>query len=260
MASFYVDIALLAMLSIFALLAFLKGFIRDFFSTINLVLAAIISYFLAPVITQLFNKSGNPHIIIDLGIRFVVFIIILIIFSIISSKIAKSLSQKVPDSVDQSMGFAFGFAKGYFIISFIFAVVIYFYSYSTDAKKRSMSRTQIVKQEESGPSWLRNSKSYDILSFGADLIQPFIDNIANQTQNKLVKGVEEKPKDDKESGFDVDKKLQKIKGLYKKAMPDDIEEDEIKKDSKDNSFVDEDSGYTEQEIKKMKRLIEIMSN
>jgi uncharacterized membrane protein required for colicin V production len=260
MASFYIDIALLAMLSIFALLAFLKGFVRDFFSTINLLLAAVISYFLTPVITQFFNKSGTSHIIIDLGIRFAIFIVILIVCSMISSRIAKSLSGKIPDSVDQSLGFAFGFAKGYFIISFIFAIVIYFYSYSTNAKKRDMPRTQIVKQEGNGPSWLRNSKSYDILSFGADLIQPFIDNIANQTQNKLVKGVGKKPKKDDESSFNVDKKLKKIKGLYEKVVPNKDREDEIEEDYEDNSQIDEESGYSKQEIKKMKRLIEIMSN
>lgn len=270
MPSVYVDIVLLSILFIFATLALLKGFVKDFFSTFNLLLAAILSYFLSPVISKFFIKSGSGQIFIDLGIRFVVFIAILIICSIVSSKISKPLAKNIPDSVDQSLGFAFGLAKGYFIIAFMFAITIYFYSYSTDPKSRGITRTELVKREKTGPDWLLQSKSYTVLSWGADALQPLIDSLVAQTQNKLANGstkVSPADIDTSKTGYDVNPvtNFMNIKKVYdnisdKKNEDQSLPRDIDKKSSKDSTPDDANSGYTKQEIEKMKRLIEIMSN
>lgn len=246
MTAAYLDFALLAIMLIFAILAFLKGFVRDFFSTLNLILAAVTSYFLGPIITKLFIKAGSPQIAIELGVRFVLFVIILILLAIIGSKISQPLKKAMPEAVDQSLGLAFGLVKGYFILALIFSIVIYFYSYSSNANQRGITRVELIKKDKIGPAWIRQSESYNLLSFGANLIQPLIDGMVKQTQNKVL---------DKSGKVKLDEKsIEKIKKIKEK-----YDKDEDIKDIHPEEQ-DQDSGYTKQEIEKMKRLIEIMGN
>ncbi|MES2676980.1 MAG: CvpA family protein [Pseudomonadota bacterium] len=248
-----VDSAIILILFVFAILAFLKGFIKDFFSTVNLILATIASYFIAPMISKFFIHSDSPQMVLDLGIRFAVFVAVLIICSIISSKISTPLSEKIPGAINQSLGFGFGFAKGYFILAFIFAVVLSMYSGSAIKKEKKVA-------EKFGPSWFKESKSYGALAVGANWVKPFIDNMMQQVRN----GSANKDGDEEMESLD---KIIETKKIY-----DQLLEDQDKKVSpaikveknKDNTEIKtepkEESGYTKQELEKMKRLIEIMSN
>ena len=249
----YVDGALIFILLLFALLSFLKGFIKDFFSTLNLILAIVISYVASPVITRLFSKNETQQLIIELGTQFTIFIILLIIFSILTSKISTPLSERIPGSVNQSLGFGFGFLKGYVILSFVFAGLLYFYSYSSNTNPK-------IKQKI-GPEWLEKSKSYNFLEYGANIAKPIIDNALTKARGDDYSG------DARQDHID---NIMRTKKLYdeidKMNNPDsptsNIEQKkeqpldkDIKSDNKDG-----ESGYTKQELEKMKRLIEIMSN
>ena len=254
-----VDIVVFVILFIFAILAFLKGFIKDFFSTLNLILATIASYILGPIVSKFFvSGSGASQIMIDLGIRFGVFIAFLIIGAIVSSKISKPLSAKIPNSIDQSLGFGFGFAKGYLILSFVVAVILSFFTAPDASNKGSFTK-------KSGPRWLQESKSYGILLVGANLVKPFIDNMTDQVRtNAGGETKEESPKKNKAESID---NFIKAKKLY-----DQMNEDQNKAPSSaaekknEEKVVDikdaeqEEKGYTKQELEKMKRLIEIMGN
>ena len=262
----FVDGTIFFILLIFAVLAFLKGFIKDFFSTINLLLATIASYVFPPIISKLFIKGDSSSILTDVGISFAVFVICLIIGSIIISRISTPLSAKIPDAVNQSLGLGLGFAKGYFILSFVFAIFLSMYSGSAVDKPKKDK--PII--EKIGPNWLCESKSYGILLFGADIIKPFIDRKMDQINNDNNSGV----KDNKALGSELESLDQIIKnnkmydelldGKDSKAVPATKKEAidiEIKKDkTEDKIDQKEESGQTRQEIEKMKRLIEIMSN
>lgn len=259
----YLDIALIVILALFALLSFLRGFIKDFFSTLNLILASIISYFLNPIIVKFIVKNSTiSPIIIDVASGFIIFIALITILSIITSRVSKPLSEVVPGAIDQSLGFAFGLSKGYFLVAFTVAVVISFYDLSPnkDADK-NLSKMSLIKKEKLGPNWLRQAKSYDILSFGVNLIEPFIDNIILQTKDNIAG----QPKDD-DGVINQDAKsigdIIKAKKLYDNAAsPDDNSSSDNPASSSDNAADNTDSGgYTKQEVDKMKRLMDIMAN
>jgi len=164
------------------------------------------------------------------------------------------------------LGFGFGFAKGYFMLSFVFAIFLSMYSGSAVDKLKKDK--PIIKKI--GPNWFCESKSYGILLFGADIIKPFIDRKMDQINNDNNSGV----KDNKALGSELESLDQIIKnnkmydelldGKDSKAVPATKKEAidiEIKKDkTEDKIDQKEESGQTRQEIEKMKRLIEIMSN
>jgi membrane protein required for colicin V production len=256
-----VDGILFFILFAFAFLAFLKGFVRDFFSTLNLIVAITISYTASPYISQLIKISA-PQILMDLVIQFVVFITVLIICSIINSKISHPLSEKIPDALNQSLGFGFGFAKGYLILSFIFAILLFFYS-DHPSKESELKIENSKYKEKFGPEWFRDSKSYNILEYGASFLKPLVNNAFSHITNG---GGNVEETDGGAIGLETVDKIIKSQKLYDKMLKEDnnpattdvIEpkQEEVKPESSE----EDKSGYTDQEIKKMKRLIEIMSN
>lgn len=261
-----VDGILFFILFVFAFLAFLKGFVKEFFSTLNLIIATVLSYVASPYVAKLFVNVSAPQMLIDLGTQFIVFVVVLIICSILSAKISHPLSDKMPDFLNQSLGFGLGFTKGYLIMSFGFAVLLFFYS--GQPSKDSESKIKNSKHiEKFGPEWFRNSKSYDILDYGATLLKPLVDGAFYQIKNGGNN--DNAPKTDTDLGkmLDTVKTITETQKVYeellkednnpapatapKAAEPEEKEAEPAKKD---------DSGYTDQEVKKMKRLIEIMSN
>ncbi|MFT5703339.1 MAG: putative membrane protein required for colicin V production [Rickettsiales bacterium] len=232
------DITIFVILFIFAILAFLKGFIKDFFATTNLVLATILSSFLAPIIINLL--PGNyAQILVDLGVRFATFVILLIVFSIISSKISTPLSKKIPTAINQSLGFGFGFSKGYLILAFSFAIIL------------SLAHENVSsKQDRIGPDWFSKSRSYGLVYFGANLLKPFTDNMINQvTGSSAADDISDKKSEIGESIGDIMKTKKLYEDLNEQLDEDNFLEEPAK---------EKESGYTKQEIDKMNRLIEIV--
>jgi membrane protein required for colicin V production len=255
----YTDGIIFLILFIFAFLAFLKGFVKEFFSTINLIIAITLSYIVSPYVSKFINISA-PQILIDLSTQFIVFILTLIACSILSSKISNPLSDKIPDALNQTLGFGFGFTKGYFILSFVFAIALFFYSdQPSDQSKVKIENSK--RKEKFGPHWLTESKSYGILEYGANFLQPLVSSTFSQIQGDATS---KKNSDNDE--LDTVKEVIKSKKIYDKMIKEDNnsgetnEKDATTPKSEPESKEEDNSGYTDQEIKKMKRLIEIMSN
>ena len=234
------DGILLIILFIFAFLAFLKGFIKEFFSTLNLVISIVVSYFIAPIISQLISIGGVPNVIVQIAVRFIVFVTILIVCSIFSSRISAPLSEKIPSSINQSLGFGFGFIKGYLILSFCFAILAFFYS-NPFSKILASNQHNAAQNQKFGPKWFQDSKSYDFLKYGADLLSPVIDNMVSRIEDNITTS---NPSLDK---IDI---LDEVSGKLKTNN----------QESKSTIDKSEESGYNKQDLKKMQRLIEIMNN
>lgn len=267
-----VDITLFFIVFLFAFLAFLKGFVKDFFSTLNLIIAIFASYTLGPILSKAMPQSSYPQTFVDLGSNFIVFVTTLIILAIISSRISTPLSERVPMFINQTLGFGFGFAKGYFMLAFVFAIFLAFYSSPIidDLKKDEPHDTKI------GPVWFRESKSYDILLPGADILKPVVDKYFEQLRGNIGHDILKNKDDNKDNsspanGEGTIDEILKAKQLYDSIGDEGKQEpaspnSEVQKSSDQKSSDEQttqgndESGYTKQEMDKMKRLIEIMGN
>jgi membrane protein required for colicin V production len=226
------DIVFIAIILIMAILAFLRGFIRDFASFLNWVIAISITYLLTPFIVGLFAKSSYADVINKLSVGCVLFVILLILTSLTTSRIARDLSQRLPSSVDQSLGFAFGFAKAYLICALIFEVIISWHKL-VDSKKTN----NLV-----GPEWLTKAQSYKILELGGDALKPAAKAILKTFNgSQLEEKVKEKVKD-------------QVKEQVKKKVKEQIKAQAKSQDDED----DDGKGYDAKERQKMNHLIDII--
>ncbi len=266
-----VDGVLLLILLTVAFLALLKGFVKEFFSISNLIIATIISYKFAPLIADFIHYDKVPAVIIGLVVRFVIFVLMLIIGFIVFSKISKPLLEKIPAAVDRSLGFGLGFIKCYSIFCLIFAVIISFYPNlpqkdpnselldkppETNITLENLQPEIKMKAEKPGPNWLKNSRSYSFLQFGAQFFQPLVNGMVSNL------GVKDMLRVKNQDGYNDNQKM--INQHNKKdsnAQPSvDVNQ---KNDGKKNSSPNKpepETGYTKEQINKMKRLIEIMDN
>ena len=216
-----VDIAILSILGILALLGFLKGLVKDFFGTVNIILAIFIAFIVSPFVVEIAaDHFSYPTIFVAVITKFVVFVSLLIILSIFSSRFSKPLSERIPAPINQSLGFGFGFVKGYLVFAFILAILLSFY-----APKNSKSF-----KGKLGPDWLNQAQSYDLMLFGANIFKPFIDDHMDYIQKVNFAG--------------DDKKNEKSN---KKSKDQDVED-----------LIKEELGYKRPDIEKMQRLIEIV--
>lgn len=228
------DIAVILILSLVGLFSFLKGFSRDFSSTLSWILAIISTYLLGGPVS-LILKMSIPNIYLAKVIaNSLIFIVILICSHILISKFLRPILEMLPMSVNQALGFGFGVSKAYIILCFIFALIASIYGLrgkSEDIDGRF------------GPDWLKKSQSYAVLEFGASYINIFSDatsNIANSNKFDILSFYN--------NGDDMHDE-------------NDVKEEFQQKDvTKISNNADKDGGYEINENKKMDRLIEIASN
>jgi len=227
------DLIFVLILSITSLLAFIKGFLKSFFSLLNWILASVISYFLTPIVATMFSE-GYSYLALHSVVSVILFVIALVALSIFTSSITKTFLSVIPESVDKSLGFAFGFAKGYFIVALVFVVITTIYAANLPI---FASRVQ-AQDGRYGPKWLIESKSYKIITIGADIWQPLIDKVSDMLTNSSI--------NDKKD--DLDEKINEIQ--------DDLDNVEKAKEIYDTINDLSNQGYHKDEIEKMDRLIE----
>ncbi|MDA7705102.1 CvpA family protein [Rickettsiales bacterium] len=241
------DLAIIVIFLMVGLFSFLKGFAKDFCSTICWLCAIILSQLMGAEFAILL-KPYIPNIYLAKVISHsILFIVILTISYLFIAKSLRPILQSVPDPINQSLGFGFGVIKAYAILSFLFAMSASIYNLNIFNNKSSEGRF--------GPSWLQESKSYAILEFGASKLD-FVTNIMPETMNSNGKGVLSFYMDGDTSFYE-----NQVKNMIEKKMDDQIAKDPNKEiiEPSNDSNSDEIGGYEKQERKKMDRLIQVVS-
>lgn len=222
----FFDFGVLGLTFFFILLGLLRGFVREVFSIINWIAASIATIYLRPVISGMILEKINIPIVADLISNSFLFTTTLIIVSIITSNIARIFRNSVPGPVNVTLGAGFGMVKGYLLSALIFATVFNIYG-GSDLSERV------------GPEWLQSSQTYRPLSLGAHVIKPLTDALFGSFSENRT-GTEDKGK---------------ILDLIEKK-----DEVETKSNSSEGTTLKEKIGYPKDQIKKMDRLLNTISD
>lgn len=241
MSSFNIlDLVFFTFTIIFVLTAFFRGFVKEVFSLLNWIVSLTLSYLLTPYVTDLLADHFDNRLILDGITRSLLFILFFILTAISTSGLRDSLQDKMPKIFDRSLGVFFGFVKTLLIFGFIYS--LYFNLYGMLLGKKLEEGT---KKE---PQWLVDAKSYSLLKFAGDTLDPvvkkFFDSITKNLDQVIPK---DKNLDEKIDEIMKDKDLQ---SETKKA------EDVVKKAS--DVKTDSDVGYNKKDIEKMNHLIDII--
>jgi membrane protein required for colicin V production len=139
------DIVLLVVMLLSALLAMVRGFMREVLSIAAWAAAAILTLYafpkLKPVALQYVNNDLAASAIVIVG----VFLGTLLVVSVITIKLSDMILDSRVGALDRTLGFLFGLARGLVIV----VVAFLFFAW--------------LVPEKSWPEWVRNAKSRVVL-------------------------------------------------------------------------------------------------
>jgi len=139
------DVVLLAVMLISALLAMVRGFMREVLSIASWAAAAVLTLYayprLKPIVLQYFSNDIVASVITIGG----VFLGTLLIVSVITIKISDTILDSRVGALDRTLGFLFGLARGLVIV----VVAFLFFAW--------------LVPDRSQPEWVKNAKSRVVL-------------------------------------------------------------------------------------------------
>lgn len=113
------DFAALVVLGLSGVMAFARGLIREVFSIIAFIGAAIAAYFFYPMVQPLVeNLTPLSGLIAGLGAGLLIFLVVFIGITVVTSTVAKTAHQSTEiGSFDRAAGLAFGILRGVLVVS-----------------------------------------------------------------------------------------------------------------------------------------------
>ena len=218
------DAAFLAFALIFTVTAFFRGFVKEVFSLFNWAVAYVISYLVAPFAVMLFTGYSNA-IAVGIIVRAVLFLVILVISAMLTSGLCKELKQRIPAAFDKSLGVFYGLMKTLLVFGVIYSLIINSFS--------ALSGKEIDENSSQYPMWLIDARSHDIVKFSGEILDPAIRMVFDSVMGNF------------------DGKIPTPESVLDKKINDMMED-------QGGSLDIPSSGYNQQDIEKMNRLIEII--
>ena len=152
------DLAILGVVLVSAFLAFYRGFIRELFSILGWVAAAVVTLYtfehVQPFAQSLVSKK--LEIVADIGAALAIFLVTLIVVSVATGWLAKRLHNTDFKPLDRSLGFVFGAFRGLVLLCLAYLLINWGW-----------------KLEEQ-PKWLREARSMPVLAYGAGLLTKLV--------------------------------------------------------------------------------------
>ena len=170
------DILLLTIMMISAVLAMIRGFMREVFSIASWAIAAIATIYAYPRLLPFAKEYLNNDIAASAATVGGVFVDTLILVSIFTIKISDMILDSRVGALDHTLGFVFGLGRGLIIV----VVAFLFFAWLVPDKGQ--------------PSWVRDAKSRVVLqSTGQWLISMLPDDPESTILRRL-----KRPKGDEE--------------------------------------------------------------
>jgi len=146
------DVILLGVMLISALLAMIRGFMREILSIVAWVVAAVVTILsysrLVPLAKETFKTW--PDMVVTVVVVAGVFLLTLLIVSVITVRFSDMVLDSRVGALDRTLGFLFGLARGLIIM----AVAYWFFSF--------------LVPDRGQPTWVRDAKSRLVLQNTSD--------------------------------------------------------------------------------------------
>jgi|SRR4051794_17569798 len=170
------DIILIGVMLISALLAMIRGFMREVLSIAAWVIAALVTLYsfskLLPLAKTYFNNDIVAYAVVIGG----VFLGTLLVVSVITVRFSDMVLDSRVGALDRTMGFLFGLARGLVIV----VVAFLFFAW--------------LVPDRSQPEWIRSAKSRVVLQGTGDWLMSMLPEDLDATISKRLK--KPKPEED----------------------------------------------------------------
>jgi membrane protein required for colicin V production len=170
------DIILIGVMLISALLAMIRGFMREVLSIAAWVIATLVTLYsfsrLLPLAKTYFNNDIVAYAVVIGG----VFLGTLLVVSVITVRFSDMVLDSRVGALDRTMGFLFGLARGLVIV----VVAFLFFAW--------------LVPDRSQPEWIRSAKSRVVLQGTGDWLMSMLPEDLDATISKRLK--KPKPEED----------------------------------------------------------------
>src|SRR5438552_12922436 len=172
------DIILIGVMLISAVLAMIRGFVREILSIASWVIAALVTLYsftkLLPLAKTYFNNDIVAYAVVIGG----TFLGTLLVVSVITVRFSDMVLDSRIGALDRTMGFLFGLARGLVIV----VVAFLFFAW--------------LVPDRSQPEWIRSAKSRVVLQGTGDWLMSMLPEDLDATILKRLK--KPKPEDEEQ--------------------------------------------------------------
>jgi membrane protein required for colicin V production len=182
------DIILLVVMLISALLAMVRGFMREVLSIASWAAAAIVTVWAYPKLKPIALQYVTNDIVASAAAIGVAFLGTLLLVSIVTIKISDMVLDSRVGALDRTLGFLFGLARGLVIV----VVAFLFFAW--------------LVPDRSQPEWVRSAKSRVVLQGTGDWLMSMLPDDPESTilkRLKKPKPEEDEPTPGQRSGLDA---------------------------------------------------------
>jgi membrane protein required for colicin V production len=170
------DIILISVMLISALLAMIRGFMREVLSIAAWIIAALVTLYsfskLLPLAKTYFNNDIVAYAVVIGG----TFLGTLLVVSVITVRFSDMVLDSRVGALDRTMGFLFGLARGLVIV----VVAFLFFAW--------------LVPDRSQPEWIRSAKSRVVLQGTGDWLMSMLPEDLDATISKRLK--KQKPEEE----------------------------------------------------------------
>ncbi|WP_310619913.1 CvpA family protein [Flexibacterium corallicola] len=153
------DGILLVIMFISAILAMIRGFVREVLSIASWLAAAVAAYYFYGDLVPLLSQYISSETIATAVSVALIFLVTLLVVSYITMRISDFVLDSRIGALDRSMGFVFGAARGFLLV----VVALLFFDWFVPEKQQ--------------PQWVLNAKSrHFLVSTGSSLISVLPDD------------------------------------------------------------------------------------
>ncbi|WP_439575366.1 CvpA family protein [Phreatobacter sp.] len=141
----YLDIGLAAIMLISALLAMVRGFVREVLSIASWALAAFATWYAYPRLLPIAQQHIPNELLSKAAVIAGVFLVVLVVVSLITIRISDAILDSKIGVLDRSLGFLFGLARGLVIVVVAYAFFVW------------------LVPDATRPNWVKEAKSLAVL-------------------------------------------------------------------------------------------------
>jgi len=146
------DLAILAVVLISGLFAFVRGFVHELLSIGAWIGAALVTLIALPMLLPFARQIISIQIAADIAAGVALFLIVLIALSIITHWLARRVRESSLGPLDRSLGLVFGLARGALIVCIAWIALLW------------------AMPPRDHPDWITEARARPLVEQGADLL------------------------------------------------------------------------------------------
>jgi membrane protein required for colicin V production len=152
----WLDLGVVAFFVLSAIFAFARGFVREAFSVVAWVGAAMITLYGFAWAYGMVDPYVHNPLLSQVIAGFGLFVLSLLVLTMVTGILARMVHATGFSPIDRTLGFAFGLARGLFLVCAAYLLI------------------SVTLPENDWPPWLREARSKPYLNEGADLLKGFL--------------------------------------------------------------------------------------